>query len=440
MLLSRRQFLSLSGTAALIATCSPNALSLQQPIAHHRQHNPSGTAALSTLRNLAQQKNRLLGYPINMTTLPEAFFAWRNELASAGLNQFAFNNVGNPYEQSSIPFNSHPFERELINRFAAVYGFPKNNVWGFLTNSGTDSNMHGLYMGRTILHSQTGVMPKIYFTKEAHYSIQILRDLLQLDWIAVGARSDGSMDADDLERQLNAHPNHPALVVATIGTTFKGAIDPVDAIQGKLQKRTAYLHLDAALFGGYLPHTSFAGELLHEAPSPGSGIDLKRYDSIAVSCHKFFGFPSSAGLFITTQTNFETFRAQFSRIHDPEYIRQIPGTITCSRDAVKPAEFYYFSSESSFAQQATDAKAILDNTAYLLKEMNNHYSYLRPVRADNRSNTIYFIIPGKLVVERYSLATMKLEIEGQLTPCAHVVVMPHANREILDQFLTDLRL
>ena len=314
----------------------------------------------------------MLGYPINMTTPPDEFFAWRNELAAVGFNQFAFNNVGNPYDHSHIPFNCHPFEKELIDRFGAVYGFAPDNIWGFLTNSGTDSNMHGLYMGRTILKSRTGVMPKIYFTREAHYSIQILRDLLHLDWVVVGTRPDGSMDVNDLEQQLSANPNHPALVVATIGTTFKGAIDPVDAIQAKLKQRTAYLHLDAALFGGYLPHTAFAADLRHNVSHPVSKAGLQRYDSIAVSCHKFFGVPSPAGLFITTRANFEAFRAPFSEIHDPEYIQQVPGTITCSRDAVKPAEFYFFSSESAFARQAADAKAMLDNTAYLLKEMNNH--------------------------------------------------------------------
>lgn len=436
MLMNRRQFLRMSGATALVAVCSPNALSAPQSPPHRLQQKVSTT--LKTMQNFARQKNRLLGYPINMTTPPEEFFAWRNELASAGINQFAFNNVGNPYDHSHIPFNCHPFEKELIDRFGTVYGFSLDNIWGFLSNSGTDSNMHGLYMGRTILKNHAGITPKIYFTKEAHYSIQILRDLLHLDWIAIGTRPDGSMDVDDLERQLNANPNHPALVVATIGTTFKGAIDPVDGIQAKLKGRTAYLHLDAALFGGYLPHTSFAGDLLHEALDPAIGTKLKRYDSIAVSCHKFFGFPSPAGLFITTRTNFESFRAQFSQIHDPEYIKQVPGTITCSRDAVKPAEFYFFSSESAFARQAGDAKAILDSTGYLLKEMNNHYSYLRPVRANNRSNTVYFITPGKAVVDRYSLATMQLEINRQLTPCAHAVVMPHVKKEILDQFLTDL--
>ncbi len=431
MLMNRREFLNMSSATAPVAVCSPQAL------AHHYSQ-PKAPVTLKAMQDLARQKDKSLGYPINMTPLPEEFFAWREELAHVGLNQFAFNNVGNPYDQSHFPFNSHPFEKELIDRFGAVYGFPRENTWGFLSNSGTDSNMHGLYMGRTILQSRTGLMPKIYFTQEAHYSIQILRDLLHLDWVVVGTHPDGSMDVDDLERQLNAHRDHPALVVATIGTTFKGAIDSIDGIQAKLKDRESYLHLDAALFGGYLPHTPFAADLLHETLDPAAGKKRQRYDSIAVSCHKFFGFPSPAGLFITTRRNFESFLAQFSKVHDPEYILQVPGTITCSRDPVKPAEFYFFSSESAFAQQAADAKAILDNAAYLLKEMNSHYRHLQPVRANDRSNIIYFKRPSEAVVNRYWLATMRLDISGQLMPYAHVVVMPHAKKEILDQFLTDL--
>lgn len=435
MLMNRRQFLSLSSATALVATCSPNGV-LGQSLLHRPQR--ASSEILQNMQGLPQQKDLLLGYPINMTTPSDEFFAWRKELFSVGLNQFAFNNVGNPYEHSHILFNSHQFEKALINRFGAVYGFSPDNIWGFLTNSGTDSNMHGLYMGRTLLKSQAGVMPKIYFTQEAHYSIQILRDVLNLEWVVVDTYRDGSMDVDDLERQLNAHPNHPALVVATIGTTFKGAVDSIDGIQSKLTGRASYLHLDAALFGGYLPHTQFAADLLHVVPDQVIGKKVKRYDSIAVSCHKFFGFPQPAGLFITSRTNLEVFQAEFGQIHDPEYILQVPGTITCSRDAVKPAEFYFFSSESAFLRQAADAKAILDNADYLLKEMTTHYGHLQPVRANQRSNTIYFRKPSDAVVNRYSLATMGLEIDGQRIPGAHVVVMPHAGKEILDRFLTDL--
>lgn len=433
--MNRRQFLSMTGPAALVATCSSNVLFGQSIINHPQQ---TFSATLKNMQKLPQQKNLLLGYPINMNTPPEEFFAWRKELFDVGFNQFGFNNVGNPYDQSHIPFNSHHFEKELINRFGSIYGFSPENIWGFLTNSGTDSNMHGIYMGRTILKSQTGVMPKIYFTREAHYSIQILKDLLNLEWVMVETNQDGSMDIDDLEQQLKANPNHPALVVATIGTTFKGAIDSIDDIQTKLKERASYLHLDAALFGGYLPFTPFASSLFHEIAHLRSGKKIKRYDSIAVSCHKFYGFPSPAGLFITSKTNFEMFLTQFSEVHDPEYIQQVPGTITCSRDAVKPAEFLFFSSKTAFKKQATDAKAILDNADYLLKEITNHYGNLQPKKSNNQSNIIYFKQPSEAIVNRYSLATMSLEVNGKRIPHAHVVVMPHANRDILDQFLTDL--
>ena len=433
MKMNRRKFLSTTGLTALAATCSPSLL-MSQPISNSIAHDQ-----LKNLKRFGLQKQWLLGYPINMKAPPEAFFEWRKQLMDSGLNRYAFNNVGNPYDQSHIPFNSHPFEKALIERFATIYGFAKDNVWGFLTHSGTDSNMHGLYMGRMILKKRTGVLPKIYFTQEAHYSIQILRNLLNIESVIVKTDQDGNMDVTDLEQKLAENANYPALVVATIGTTFKGAIDPIDAIQLKLRNREAYLHLDAALFGGYLPHTQFASELLQQSGNNGQNTRVsRRYDSIAVSCHKFFGFPSPAGLFITTWSNFEAFLVPFSEIHDPEYILQVPGTITCSRDAVKPAEFYFFSSESAFAQQAQDARAVLENARYLYQEMKTHYANLQPIRLSEKSNIVYFRKPSDTVVDKYSLAVMHVVQDGQRMPCAHVVVMPHAEKSILDQFLTDL--
>ncbi|MGR9000193.1 MAG: pyridoxal-dependent decarboxylase, partial [Gammaproteobacteria bacterium] len=348
---------------------------------------------------------------------------------------FAYNNVGNPFKASPIPYNTHGFERELILRFGKLYAFPPGNTWGFLSNSGTDSNMHGMYMGRTILKGRTGVLPKAYFTKEAHYSIQILRDLLGLETIFVETLPDGGMDPNDLRQKLADNPSHPALVIATIGTTFKGAIDHVDRIQEALKGYPSYLHLDAALFGGYLPHTSHAREVSYQLPSNPAAV---RYDSIAVSCHKFFGFPAPAGLFITTQNHFDEFNELFSRIHNPEYIHHVPGTITCSRDAVKPAEFYFFSSPSAMAKQAEDAQSILQNTAYLLDQMQTHFSHLQPTRVNDISNTLYFRKPSNRIVKKYSLATMHLEENRQKQEYAHVVVMPHASRQILTEFLTDL--
>jgi len=429
-MLTRRRFLSYSGAGilAITAGCRPANFNLLP----NQEEAPSNiNPSLAAKAKLTKLKNLLLGYPINMNTPSEDFFVWRQQLLDVGVGTFAYNNVGNPFKDSAIPYNTHDFERELILRFGKLYGFPPRNTWGFLSNSGTDSNMHGMYMGRTVLKGRTGVLPKAYFTKEAHYSVQILRDLLGLETVFVGTLPDSGMDPNDLSRKLAENPNHPALVIATIGTTFKAAIDQVDRIQETLKGHSSYLHLDAALFGGYLPHTSHASEVSYQSKSNPEAV---RYDSIAVSCHKFFGFPSPAGLFITTKSHFDEFNELFSQIHNPEYIHHVPGTITCSRDAVKPAEFYFFSTSSAMDKLAEDAQSMMKNTVYLMEQMQAHFSHLQPTRVNDLSNTIFFRKPSDQIVKKYSLATMHLEINHEKQDHAHVVVMPHANRKVLTEF------
>jgi glutamate/tyrosine decarboxylase-like PLP-dependent enzyme len=322
-MLTRRGFLNFSGLGILAISTGC------QPLAFQRSVYGADISS-NTLQQKAKAKrlkNRLLGYPINMNTPSEDFFAWRKELFEAGIDAFAFNNVGNPFKESPIPYNTHDFERETIQKFGKLFAFPADDTWGFLSHSGTDSNMHGMYMGRTILKGRTGSLPKAYFTNEAHYSVQILRDLLGLETVMVNTLSDGGMDPDDLSHKLAVNTDAPALVVATVGTTFKGAIDNVDQIQQKLAGHASYLHVDAALFGGYLPFTPHAAIVSYRV---NEDANSGRYDSIAVSCHKFFGFPSPAGLFITKQSLYEEFNGLFGQIHNPEYIQHVPGTITCS--------------------------------------------------------------------------------------------------------------
>ena len=116
----------------------------------------------------------------------------------------------------------------------------------------------------------------------------------------------------------------------------------------------------------------------------------------------------------------------------------MPGTITCSREAVKPAEFYFFSTPSAMAQQAEDTQSILRNTDYLMEQLQTHFSHLTPTRASNVSNTVYFKKPSKWVVEKYSLASMQLVVNGEKQDFAHVVVMPHASQKVLAEFLSSL--
>jgi histidine decarboxylase len=434
-MLSRRRFLATSSilTAASTGLCRPSASWSGETIAP--TSSPDQVAASYVARrrsNLRAKDPRIfLGYPANMNPPATGFEDWRIELKSVEIGQRSSNNVGDPFYDRGT-FGAHMLEADLIERFARRYRFADGGAWGFVSNSGTDSNMHGAYIGRTLLHERTGVMPRFYYTTEGHYSIQIIGDLLGLKAVRVDANPDGSMNTTDLGEKLAANKEAPALVIATLGTTFKGAIDDIDAIQQQLKGFDSYLHLDAALFGGYIHVTDYLAQFAQQGPAG------ERYDSIAISCHKFFGYPGVAGLFIVGTAQFEEFRGFFSRVHDPAYISHVPGTITCSRDHVRAAECHYYCTAPSIAQQKEDAKMILSNAAYLQGELMSHFPDLNPSRFDERSNTIYFDHRfDEKLKKKWMLATIHPTADHPKA-LAHVVVMPHASRELLDDFLTDL--
>ena len=68
----------------------------------------------------------------------------------------------------------------------------------------------------------------------------------------------GRMIPEELEKALDL--TRPALIVYAMGSTFKGAIDDMEALNAVLAKHpnlAVYRHVDAALFGGYLPFTRY---------------------------------------------------------------------------------------------------------------------------------------------------------------------------------------
>lgn len=437
---SRRNFLIGSSMLAASSTalCTPQALaappSAAENLAAGSVADANGYAFVRARRDWLKTHDPkvFLGYPANMNPPPEGFFKWRKQLESVGVSTRNMNNVGDPFYGSGT-LGTHHLESDLINRFGARYGFPADDIWGFVSNSGTDSNMHGAYVGRTLLKARTGVTPKVYYTKEAHYSIQIIRDLLAMEEVLVDIDETGAMDTGDLREKLKENRDAPVLILATIGTTLKGAVDDIDGINEALKGYESYVHLDAALFGGYLHATDFAADL-HKIGEGG----IKRYDSIAVSGHKFFGYTGSAGIFVVGKKDFETFRELFTSVHDPAYISHVPGTITCSRDSVKPAEFHYFCTAESIAQQERDARLVLQNASYLLGEMQNHFPEFNPVLANDRSNTVYFDnLFSRDLKKKWTLATVKASATHGKS-LAHVVVMPHAEKPLLDNFLSDL--
>lgn len=364
------------------------------------------------------ERSMTLGYPGNNDIRLEEFYRW---YTGNNLESMIINNAGDPFEEGDHTLSSLDFEREVIQYFAPKYGFDGNDLWGIVTMSGTDGNNHGIYFGVNYLKRKTGKMPVVYVSDEAHYSNYRLCDLQHLEVRLVKSDSMGRMVPDSLEKVLD--PTRPCLIVYAMGSTFKGAIDDQKALDDVLARHegmAVYRHVDAALFGGYLPFTEYKDL-----------VDRRKtgFDSISVSGHKFFGIDSPCGLFITTRDVYDN-----QSTYDISYLNANMRMINCSRSGIEPLKFWWLMKTVGDEGWTERAARIFENTRYLKSELkrigwpywNNEYS-----------NTVIFRRPSAKVVRKYNLACGEdAAFGGKLS---HVVVMQHVTKDSIDRLIADLR-
>ena len=358
------------------------------------------------------------GYPVNQQSALHDFYEW---YVGTGMDQVNLNNAGDPMTDHPWNMSTQAFEREVIEFFTPLYGFDKDDVWGIVTHSGTDGNNHGIYFGANDLYNRTGQRPVVYVSDEAHYSNMRLCDLQNLEVRLIKSDAMGRMIPEELEKALD--PKRPVLMVYAMGSTFKGAIDDIDALNAVLAKYpdiAVYRHVDAALFGGYLPFTEFQPMVSHKD---------RHFESIAISGHKFFGIDSPSGLFLCTKKVYDN-----QHNFNVTYLNGNMNMINCSRDAVQPLKFWWLIQKVGYDEWSKQANQMLDCTAYLAQELTK---IGWPCWRNEYSNTVFFQRPPKEVCSKYNLALGYDEhFGGEL---AHVVVMQHVTKEKIDGFVKELK-
>lgn len=359
------------------------------------------------------------GYPANQKSELRDFYKWYVE---TGMEVVNLNNAGDPMTDEPWKMSSHKFEREVIEWFAPLYGYDLNDVWGIVTHSGTDGNNHGIYFGAKMLFNTTGRKPVLYVSDEAHYSNMRLADLQNLDVKLIKSDEMGRMIPDELEKELDA--SRPVLMVYAMGSTFKGAVDNMAELNAVLAKHpeipAVYRHLDAALFGGYLPFTEHK-DMVNQK--------IQNFQSISISGHKFFGLDSPSGLFICTKKVYES-----QNSFNVPYLNNNMRMINCSRDAIQPLKFWWLIKKVGLEKWTEQATGIMECTKYLSDELEK---INWPHWVNDYSNTVFFARPSKDMIDKYLLAGGHDDrFGGDLN---HIVVMQHINKDAIDTFIADLK-
>jgi glutamate/tyrosine decarboxylase-like PLP-dependent enzyme len=136
---------------------------------------------------------------------------------------------------------SSRMEIEAVREIAAMFGW--SEYLGHLTSGGTFANLEALWVA-----GQMAPGKKIVASEQAHYTHSRISSVLKLPFASIPTDNRGRMDLAALESALAA--GDIGTVVATLGTTAVGAVDPLDQILAFRQKYSFRLHVDAA-YGGY---------------------------------------------------------------------------------------------------------------------------------------------------------------------------------------------
>ncbi|WP_108867307.1 histidine decarboxylase [Aquimarina aquimarini] len=363
----------------------------------HSQEQEQLEQLYNSIKNTTQN---FLGYPVSKD------FDY-SELTP--FLQFPLNNLGDPFGESTYRVDSRAMEREVVNFFANLFRAHENDIWGYVTNGGSEGNLYGLYVARE-LH------PKgmVYFSEATHYSIQKNVTLLNIDYVIIKSLPNGEMDYNDLQEAIGYHRHRPAIVVANIGTTMTEAKDNTRKIKTIIESmaiKKYYIHADAALAGGFAPFVSPRPEFDFE-----DGVD-----SISISGHKFIGSPMPSGVVIVRKDNRDRIARRIA------YIGSSDATITGSRNGHTPLFLWYAIKKlgvEGFKKRTEHSLAVASYTEDKLKKLG--------IEAWRNPNaiTIVFPTPDSKIINKWQLATEK----GQ----SHIICMPNVSYEQIDNFIADI--
>jgi len=166
---------------------------------------------------------------------------------------------------------SSQMEKEAVAELARMVGW--QSFLGHLTGGGTMANLEALWVAGKLHPGK-----KIVASRQAHYTHQRLTEVLQLPFESVDSDNLGRLDLAALREIL--HREEVGTVVATLGTTAAGAVDP---LAGLLELQAEYgfrIHADAA-YGGYFTLADNLGE-----PAQAAFSRLSQVDSVVIDPHK----------------------------------------------------------------------------------------------------------------------------------------------------------
>lgn len=331
------------------------------------------------------------------------------ESIAAELIIASFNQSMDSWDQSPV---ATEIELEVIRKLCHMYGYDDKSD-GVFTSGGSQSNISALLFARD-WYCQKKLnydvkkhgLPenyrklRIYTSEISHFSMEKGAHLLGLGYdsvVKVPVTANQKIDVNALEQLIQTdlkNGNLPFCVVATIGTTDYGSIDPMIEISRICQKHNLWLHADAAYGSAVILSSKYARRI--------EGFSC--CDSITVDFHKMFLLPiSCSAVLLKDARDFDALKLHadyLNREEDEEdgYTNLVSKSLQTTRrfDALKVWVSFKMRGKNGWGELIDTC---LENAAYLYSCLQKD-SYFETVTEPEISSVVFRISSDDSVNKR----------------------------------------
>ncbi|MBX9771528.1 MAG: hypothetical protein K2X29_09170 [Candidatus Obscuribacterales bacterium] len=363
-------------------------------------------------------------------------------------------------ESPWAPFRAR--EVEVIDWVAQLLCRKLDEVAGYVISGSTEGNIMGLWSARNGIQNKIGSDARIVVlvARTAHFSLFKAADLLGFQKVQDALPSNAaanilvSVDLDEQFRldtkilqetikQLSSAGFRGFIVVATVGSTVTGAVDPVVNIAQMLQSFESQsgiltaLHVDAAFGGLIAPFV--------ENETVRSTMDWRserKISSFTLDFHKLGGLPYGCGVFMAEKESFQNISRSANYT-----ATQVDATLLGSRSGAMSAALWSVIRHKGYRGFAEDATRSLDLTKRVASRLSTVPGISLVMGGLNHIGICLdpnhgFTQPIQAFLESKAVFGETIEREASVPPVLiyPLYLMPDIEEAVVESFLSELEL
>lgn len=384
-------------------------------------------------KNLNYRETKILGLPATYLDQEQFYFdaPFLNEAPFLSVLIANPNHIGcHTHSPGESYFSgTQALEIDLIKVCAEdIFNAEEGNYDGYVASGGTEANIQAQWIFRNYFQkehqaelSEIGLL----FSEDAHYSAHKGCNLLGVKPVQVNIDETRNWDLNDLAEKLvqaKANGIKYLIVHLSMGTTMFGSVDRPDPIISIIKEHFNHFftHIDAA-FGGFIyPFTADNFKLNLANPD---------IHSVTIDGHKMLQAPYGTGIFICKKGLME-----YAQTEEASYVQGTDFTLCGSRSGANAVAVWMILMTHGYTGWQYLMDKLIDRTDHICEQLDQMgIRYFREPKmnivAINAND-----IPAELA-KKYHLVADNFESPSWWK----IVVMTHAKKHIIDEFLINLQ-